>query len=139
MNTPQDTSLFELDGLDEQEETLNKAKIVEAIGATQLQHHIATTSTGSGGDDVHDSGIIHGPEPPPASSRSLLDYFRPSRRTQASRPSQGVQTTATSSASHGVQTTATSSTSQGVQTAPMVTNLLNPRMLCLIFTMMMIS
>ena len=75
---------------------------------------------------MHDSGIIHGPEPPPASSRSLLDYFRPSRRTQASRPSQGVQTTATSSASHGVQTTATSSASQGAQTAPMVTNLLNP-------------
>ena len=49
MNTPQYSSLFELDGLDEQEETLKKARIVEAVGATQLQHHLATTSSGGGG------------------------------------------------------------------------------------------
>ena len=126
MNTPQYSSLFELDGLDEQEETLKKARIAEAIGATQLEHHLATTSTANGGDELRDLGIMHGPEPAPASSPSLLDYFRPSRRTETSRASQGVQTTATSSASHGVQTTATSSASQGVQTAPMVTNLFHP-------------
>ena len=86
MNTPQYSSLFELDGLDEQEETLKKTRIVEAVGATQLQHHLATTSTGGGGgNDWHDLGIMHGPEPPPASRpRSLLNYFKPSEATASS-------------------------------------------------------
>ena len=86
MNTPQYSSLFELDGLDEQEETLKKARIVEAVGATQLQQHLATTSTGGGdGDGFHDLGVMHGPEPAPASQpRSLLNYFQPSQATASS-------------------------------------------------------
>ena len=62
LNTPQYSSLLELDGMDDQEEALTKARLVEAVGATQLQHHLATTSSGSGGG----GGVMHGPEPGPA-------------------------------------------------------------------------
>ena len=68
LNTPQYSSLLELDGMDEQEEALKKARIIEAVGATQLQQHLATTSTGGGdGDGMPDPGVMHGPEPRPAS------------------------------------------------------------------------
>ena len=77
MNTPQYSSLFELDDLDEQEETLKKARIIEAIAPTQLEHHIATISTGVGeGYAIPDPGVMHGPEPRPVSRvGSLLNYF----------------------------------------------------------------
>ena len=97
MNTPQYSSLFEFDGLDEQEETLKKARIVEAIGETQLQHHLATTATGGGdGDGWHDPGVMHGPEPAPASQpRSLLNDFRPSQAASSSSASGAGQPTST--------------------------------------------
>ena len=93
MNTPQYSSLFELDGLDEQEETLKKARIFEAVGATQLQHHLATTSSGGGGGDLHDLCVMHGPEPAPASQpRSLLNYSKPSQATASSSTAPAVAT-----------------------------------------------
>ena len=72
MNTPQYSSLFELDGLDELEETLKQTRIFEAVGATQLQQHLNTTSSGSGGGDWSEGNVIHGPEPAPASRPRTL-------------------------------------------------------------------
>ena len=42
LNTPQYSSLLELDDLDEQEEEIKKAQLALAIGATQLTRHLAT-------------------------------------------------------------------------------------------------
>ena len=41
LNTPQYSSLLELDDLDEQEEEIKKAQIAHSIGATQLTRHLA--------------------------------------------------------------------------------------------------
>ena len=121
--------------MNEQEETIKKAKVMESLAPTRLERHIATTSTGSGTGGATSSGsndwtpgtVIFGPPPPPALSRSLLDYFRrPTRTEQATnRSNQGVQTMATSIESQGVQTAQTSSASQGVQTSPRITQLFN--------------
>ena len=42
LNTPQYSSIRELDDLDEQEDEIIKAKVAQSIGATQLTRHLAT-------------------------------------------------------------------------------------------------
>ena len=70
MNTPQYSSLMELDDLDDQEEAIKKAKVIESLAPTRLERHIATTSSGSGNDWTPGTAIFG---PAPAPSRSLLD------------------------------------------------------------------
>ena len=90
LNTHQFSSLLELDGMDEQEEEIKKAQVVQSMGPTLHTQHIAQATVGSGpGDSVFDTGgngvaaaiggdvvgsVIHGPEPPPLSrTRSILN------------------------------------------------------------------
>ena len=89
--------------MDEQEEEIKKAQVVQSLGPTLLTQHIAKASVGSGpGESVFDSGrhgpeqpppssaaaadsIMHGPEPaPPSRSRSILNYFKPSKAPPSS-------------------------------------------------------
>ena len=73
LNTPQFSSLLELDGMDEQEEEIKKAQVVQSLGPTLLTQHIAKASVGSGpGESAFDSGR-HGPEEPPPSSATAAD------------------------------------------------------------------
>ena len=91
MNTHQYSSLLELDGLDDQDEEIKKAQVVQSIGATRLTQHIVNTSSaGSGGPETSASGPIHGPAPAPTSkTRSLLNYFRPSQAASSSSAPKG--------------------------------------------------
>ena len=45
LNTPQYSSLLELDGLNEQEEQIKKARILQAAGATQLTQYLNLADT----------------------------------------------------------------------------------------------
>ena len=69
VNSPQYSSLLELDGMDEQEEEIKKAHVMQSLGPTLLAQHIEKSSVGSGpGESVFNMGK-HGPEPaPPATS-----------------------------------------------------------------------
>ena len=74
MNTHQYSSLLELDGLDDQDEEIKKAQVIQSIGATRLTQHIVNTSSaGSGGPETSASasasasGPVHGPAPAPTS------------------------------------------------------------------------
>ena len=79
MNTPQYSSLMELDDLDDQEEQIQKAKVFQSLAPTQLTQHIVSTSSGSGGDGPN---IAQPPPAPP--SQSLMSYFRPSSTAASS-------------------------------------------------------
>ena len=75
VNSPQYSSLLELDGMDEQEEEIKKAHVVQSLGPTQLAQHVEKASVGSGpGESVFNMGK-HGPEPapPPTSAAAAAD------------------------------------------------------------------
>ena len=107
LNTPQYSSMLELDGLDEQEEEIKKAQVIHSIGATQLALHLATppappttiqtmhTSSGGGVSTsiaaTQPATIV--PTQPAAAAQviprpqpSFLDLLRGPRRQQQQQP-----------------------------------------------------
>jgi len=106
VNSPQYSSLLELDGMDEQEEEIKKAHVVQSLGPTLLAQHVEKASVGSGpGESVFNMGK-HGPEPappappaPPTSSAAAAAEPAPPKKTIMSYFTSGKKAPPASSAS----------------------------------------
>ena len=93
LNTPQYSSLLELDGLDDQEEEIKKVQVARSIGATQLTQHLATAPAAptpiqsmhaSSGGGVSESNA-NAARTAPTSSKTNTNDIRPCEPT-AKRP-----------------------------------------------------